>query len=72
MTSGDTDERCLCKAEKGARRHLRGRNNGRILYTNSNVCGSLPTEEEVIKKAEEFSRTRVPLGDDQLPNFGGT
>jgi predicted Rdx family selenoprotein len=45
---------------------------GRILYTNRNVCGSLPTEEEVIRKAEEFSRTGVPLGDDQLPNFGGT
>ena len=25
---------------------------GKVLYTNRNVCGSLPTEEEIVKKTE--------------------
>jgi len=45
---------------------------GRIVYTNRNVCGTLPTEEEILRKTEEFSRTRVLLDGDQSPNFGGT
>lgn len=45
---------------------------GKVLYTNRNVCGSLPTDEEIIEKIEEFIKTGVISDDDQSLDWGGT
>jgi len=45
---------------------------GKVLYTNRNVCNSLPTEEEILKKTEEFSKTGLVSDDDQSSDWGGT
>ena len=45
---------------------------GKVVYTNRNVCGSLPTEAGIVKKTEEFSKTGLVLDDDQSSDWGGT
>ena len=45
---------------------------GKILYTNRNVCNSFPTEEEILRKTEEFSKTGLVSDDDQPLDWGGT
>jgi predicted Rdx family selenoprotein len=45
---------------------------GKVVYTNRNVCGSLPTEAEIVKKTEEFSKTGLVLDDDQTLDRAGT
>jgi hypothetical protein len=45
---------------------------GKILYSNKNVCGSLPTKEEIIKKTKEFSKTGLVSDNDQSSDWGGT
>lgn len=45
---------------------------GKVLYTNRNVCSSLPTEAEIVKKTEEFSKTGLVLDDDQSSDWGDT
>jgi len=45
---------------------------GKVLYTNRNVCSALPAEEEILRKAEEFSKTGLVSDDDQSLDWGGT
>ena len=45
---------------------------GKVLYTNRNVCGSLPEEEEIVEKTEEFIKTGDVSDDDQSLDWGGT
>lgn len=45
---------------------------GGVLYTNRNVCGSLPPEAEIVKKTEEFSKTGLVSDDDQSSDWGST
>jgi predicted Rdx family selenoprotein len=45
---------------------------GEVLYTNRNVCGSLPEEEEIVEKTEEFLKTGDVSADDQPSGWGGT
>ena len=45
---------------------------GEVLYTNRNVCSSLPTEAEIVKKTEEFIKTGDVSDDDQSLDWGGT
>jgi len=45
---------------------------GKVVYTNRNVCGSLPTEVEILKKTEEFIKTGDVSDDDQSLDWGGT
>jgi len=45
---------------------------GKVLYTNRNVCGSFPGEEEIIEKGEEFIKTGGVSDDDQTLDRAGT
>ena len=45
---------------------------GKVLYTNRNVCSSLPTVAEIVKKTEEFIKTGDVSDDDQSLDWGGT
>jgi len=45
---------------------------GKVLYTNRNVCGSFPTEVEILKKTRKFIKTGGVSDDDQSSDWGGT
>jgi len=45
---------------------------GEVLYTNRNVCSSLPEEEEIVEKTEEFIKTGAVSDDDQPLDWAGT
>jgi hypothetical protein len=45
---------------------------GKVLYTNRNVCSSLPTEAGIVKKTEEFIKTGDVSDDDQTLDRAGT
>lgn len=45
---------------------------GKVLYTNRNVCGSFPGEEELVEKTEEFMKTGDVSDYDQPLDWAGT
>ena len=45
---------------------------GKVLYTNRNVCGTLPTEVEIVKKTKKFIKTGDVSDDDQSLDWGGS
>jgi predicted Rdx family selenoprotein len=45
---------------------------GKVLYTNRNVCGTLPNEVEILKKTKKFIKTGDVSDDDQASDWGGT
>jgi len=45
---------------------------GKVLYTNRNVCGSFPGEEDIVEKAEEFIKTGGVSDDNQSLDWGGS
>ena len=45
---------------------------GKILYTNSTVCGSFPEEVEIVGKTEEFIKTGDVSDDAQPLDWAGT
>ncbi len=45
---------------------------GKVLYTNRNIFGSLPTEAEIVKKTEKFIKTGDVSDDDQPLDWAGT
>ena len=45
---------------------------GKVLYTNRNVCGSFPTEDDILRKTKEYSETGIVQDDNLSSSRGGT
>ncbi len=45
---------------------------GKVLYTNRNVCGSFPGEEEIIERAEVLIKTGLVSDDDESSDCSDT